>query len=306
MHAPPPRRPRTFTALGRQAIALIARQMVREGRRTVIVPTYSCLTMIVPWQLEGMRIEQVACDPVMMDPADLERALAKCSADETVVFYCETFGCQPSRALSDVLGETRGRGVRVVADRTHSVLCDSVCAADMELVSARKLLSIPEIAWVDGTVDQPFRRSEADNALTRARQQFLSTPSVATFEAVEDLADELSTPVSPSQDAMTALEAVDMAGLRADVRRTRTRVEEGLPPGCTVVNEGVCAPLVVRTNHAGKAADALYSRGIVGPIHWDRPASSRLEWPSDLLCLPLVMTPDQCDQCIEVLTAIHS
>lgn len=302
----------TVVALGRQALGLAARQARQEGRRTVIAPEFSCQTMVAPWQLEGMSVRLVPVGPDLLMGADgLTAELRRCQGlgERPVVLHCQTFGLRAGDRLRAVLEDALGGGVAVVVDRTHSFLRDQLIGrpgpADgvTEIVSTRKLLPVPEIAWISGA-DRPMgARGPVDDRLTRARQDYLTNPSVDAFEAAEDLADEAWVPVGPHADALRAIAGFDAERLAGMVLATRRRIALAVP-GLDVVNPGAICPLVVRTPDAGDLADRLYARGLVGPLHWDRPENlpSHIEWPADLLCLPSVLDDDGLDVVAQTLS----
>ena len=181
----------------------------------------------------------------------------------------------------------------------------SVCPVGcLEVASTRKLLPLTEFAWVAGVglgpdhtgthLDGIGPRTQLDEDLTAARQRFLTDPGVDTFESAEDLADEAWQPVRPARRASRAFATFDLAGYARRIRRTRQRVLDALP-AVEVVNPAATCPLIVRTQRADVLADALHDHGIVGPLHWDRPEHlpADTRWPTDLLCLPAVMTDAQ-------------
>ena len=181
----------------------------------------------------------------------------------------------------------------------------SVCPVGcLEVASTRKLLPLTEFAWVAGVglgpdhtgthLDGIGPRTQLDEDLTAARQRFLTDPGVDTFECAEDLADEAWQTVRPARRASRAFATFDLAGYARRIRRTRQRVLDALP-AVEVVNPAATCPLIVRTRRADALADDLHDHGIVGPLHWDRPEHlpADTRWPTDLLCLPAVMTDTQ-------------
>lgn len=174
----------------------------------------------------------------------------------------------------------------------------------LEVASTRKLLPVTEFTWVAGVslgpdhtgthLDGIGPRTQLDEDFTAARQRFLTDPGVDTFECAEDLADEAWQPVRPARRASRAFATFDLAGCARRIRRTRQRVLDALP-AVEVVNPAATCPLIVRTQRADVLADALHDHGIVGPLHWDRPEHlpAGTRWPTDLLCLPAIMTDAQ-------------
>lgn len=294
-------------ALGRQALGLAARALRDAGRRTVLVPAFSCQTMVTPWELEGMAASRVPVGPdLLMSPEELSARLGACldGGEIPVVLHCETFGLRAGVELDPVLEEASGRGIPVVVDRTHSFLAGQTVPGRIEVVSTRKLLAVPEVAWIRGLPEAGRRssRGELDDRLTAARGRFLEAPGVESFEAAEDLADEAWTPVPPHPDALAALSGFDVEGFAGRIGETRRQILERVP-GLDVVNPGAVCPLVIRSPRAGAMADELFRHGIVGPIHWDRPdhLPIGLNWPDDLLCLLAVLEESRIEVAAEVL-----
>lgn len=160
----------------------------KRGRsNSLMVPWFSCQTMITPWQLEGYRVRRLPVGhDFQLDADALADALAACrrQGEHPAVLTCETFGIQPSSKLVEVLKQARRDSVPIVVDRTHSFLAPSLTPADIEVVSIRKLLPLTEVAWVqadDDLSELVGTRDNKDVFLTRARRRFLkdraSTPS---------------------------------------------------------------------------------------------------------------------------------
>ncbi|MGK2310079.1 hypothetical protein [Cutibacterium sp. V947] len=313
----------TWVALGRQAFAVVARWL-RDGvcrdrapfrcvpANTLVVPWFCCQTMITPWQLEGYRVRRVEIgDDFLVDADSLAATMTSCRrrGEHPVVLSCETFGIQPGSALADVLEETRRHHIPVVVDRTHSFLAPSSSPADVEVVSTRKLLPVPELAWARAAHDLSGllgARDEGDELLTAARRRFLARRGLATFEAAEDLADECWAPVPPHDDARREFEACDLTGYARLVDRTRDEVVAGVSGAgaIRVVNPRASCSVVLQHPDAGEIADGLRRVGVVGPLYWDRPRHLDVEWPDDLVSLPPVMDVNTIDRVIDVVTSV--
>ena len=306
----------TMMALGRQALAVTARWL-RDGgcngqgdrSSSLVVPWFSCQTMITPWQLEGYRVHRLPVDHQFQLDADaLGDALAACRrhGEHPAVLTCEAFGIQPSLKLIEVLKQARHDGVPVVVDRTHSFLGPSLTPADIEVVSTRKLLPVTEVAWVQADADLSQlvgRRDAKDELLTTARRRFLKHRSLDTFEQTEDLADDCWAPVVPDDDARADIERFNFAEFACQVEQTRDAVLSGLE-AITVVNPAASSAMVLRHPAADELADRLRKIGVVGPLHWDRPQHIDVDWPEDLVSLPPVMDETTIDRVIDVVTTV--
>ncbi|WP_257477182.1 hypothetical protein [Acidipropionibacterium jensenii] len=314
----------TVVALGRQAFGLAAQRAREQGRRTVLVPQFSCQTMVTPWQLEGLAVHRVpVAEDLLMDPGMLAAQLAtlRSAGESPVVLHCETFGIHAGADLDAVLTAAGRRGGQVVVDRTHSFLqahrrpgVDRVEPERgwTEVVSIRKLMPLGELAWITGTGDLELAaRTPADDRLTAARMRFLAQPGVEAFEAAEDLADDSWTPVPPHPRTLEQAREVDPAALAEQIMETRRAVLAALAElaerwcgdgRIDVLNPHAVCPLVLRWPGAGRAALALHRLGLEEPIHWDEPAHlGTAGWPQNLLCLPAVLSTRQLARLIEVL-----
>src|SRR5659263_651722 len=118
--APPPFVPpgATLTAFGRQALSLVARELRARGVRLLLGPDHHCPTMFLPFQLEGIAVRTV---PTGADTLMLGRALREALAGrpDAAVLHCETFG------------------------------------TPADVASLRKLLPVPDGAWVTGLRTPP-------------------------------------------------------------------------------------------------------------------------------------------------------
>ncbi|MSS46001.1 hypothetical protein FYJ43_08110 [Cutibacterium sp. WCA-380-WT-3A] len=299
-----------MTALGRQALAVTARWLRDDGisgnrSNSLLVPWFSCQTMITPWQLEGYRVHRLSVgDDFQLDASTVADALAVCRrrGERPAVLACETFGIQPGAELVEVLQQARHDAVPVVVDRTHSFLGPSRTPADIEVTSTRKLLPLAEVAWVRADEDLSYlvgNRSDTDVRVTAARRRFLKRRGLDTFEVVEDLADDCWAPVPPDDDACAEFATFDRAEFARRVQHTRDALLEGLGT-MTVVNPTACCATVLSHPGADGLADQLRKVGVVGPLHWDRPQHLDVDWPEDLVSLPPVMDEATIDRVIDV------
>lgn len=306
----------TMTALGRQALAVTARWLrdgLCSGKRgrsnSLVVPWFSCQTMITPWQLEGYRVHRLPVGHNFQLDADaLANALAACrrQGEHPAVLTCETFGIQPSSKLIEVLKQARRDGVPVIVDRTHSFLAPSRIPADIEVVSTRKLLPLTEVAWVQADEDLSELVGTRDNKdvfLTSARRRFLKDRGLDTFEEAENLADDCWVPVPPDDDARAEFEGFNLAEFSRRVDQTRAALLSGLEVA-QIVNPSARCAMVLSHPAADELADRLRNVGVVGPLHWDRPQHLDVDWPDDLVSLPPVMNETTIDRVIDVATMV--
>ena len=173
---------------GKQALALVARALRAAGVGTVLAPRYRCEAMGLPFALEGMGVRSVGVGAdLLLDPLALREALAR--EPGAAVLHCETYGNRCGEELESVLGSARRDGSVVVLDATHSVVDRMIGAAsapgpppeatsgreerrgarrsigwttsrdaawDVAVASARKLLPVPDGAWLEWSESSPL------------------------------------------------------------------------------------------------------------------------------------------------------
>ncbi|WP_170297216.1 DegT/DnrJ/EryC1/StrS family aminotransferase [Georgenia thermotolerans] len=291
----------TLVASGRQALSLVAQDLRARGVTTVLVPDHHCTTMVLPFQLEGLHVTTVATDErCLLDPGALAAALT----DRAAVLHCETFGNLAGPALARVLARARRGGVPVVVDETHSVLGPDHADGDYRVASLRKLLPVPDGAWVTGlaappgltprAVDREITRLRID-AAARRRAPLHGREGAAEVQALFGRAEELMgqalapSPMSPqAREVLTNLDGdALLARRRANAVRLRGALAEA---GLEVLNPDASPCFVmVRHDRAGAVIRRLARAGIVGPVYWPRPAglSRERRWRTDLVSLPV-------------------
>jgi hypothetical protein len=238
-----------LVANGKQALSLVAQELRGREVRTVLAPDFYCLTMIQPFQLEGIAVRHVATDARgLLDPDALADQLA--TSDHVAVLHCEVFGALADGRLGGVLIAAQASGVPVVVDSTHSLFATAHTPADYLVASLRKLLPVPDGAYVTGLSDAPTAaRHAVDEAATRwgltavrRRQDFVAGRGAAAdyFDAV-DTAEEAMLdarePAAMSSAALERLSTLEGDALRAARQANAARLIERLTrAGIEVVN----------------------------------------------------------------------
>jgi hypothetical protein len=294
--AQPPTLP---VALGRHALALVAQDLQARGVRRVAVPAYHCLTMTLPFQLEGLRIECVPVGPDLMAQPEALHALV--TGDASVgapgaqapdpatwaILHCEVFGAPPSDPLRAVLEDARAAGATLIVDDTHRWPLPPHVQSDDLIVSTRKLLGLPDGGLVSGAVlrpggPRPAPRGHVDEAVTEA---WLA----GNTDRAEDLMDQQLLPVSMSSQALQLADGIDLAGLVVRRRTSVAALHDAL------VDRGL-TPISPRDGHfcvAFRHPDAdrlivdLARAGVDGPVWWPRPTGWQGAWPDDVVTLPV-------------------
>ena len=280
-----------LVAFGRQALGLVAREFRLRGVRSLLAPDYYCPTMFVPFQLEGIRVHEVATGTdCLMDAAALAGSAEEHPA--AAVLHCETFGNLAGPALREVLTDSQARGLPVVVDQTHSLPGAEHFPGDYAVASLRKLLPVPDGAWVTGVAEVPeLSRSAQDDAATAALVGALDLEPGWAERRLEAEAgiDELWTPAAISPEAMDALARLDPSRLIEERRANATRLLDALP-GVTLLNPDApeCC-IAISHPRAESISQELAAHGILTPGQWSRPQGGprTRPWRTDVLALPV-------------------
>ena len=302
-----------LVANGKQALSLVAQDLRNRGVRTLLAPDYYCLTMIEPFQLEGIRVRHVATDTrALMDAHSLQDAL---DADaHQAVLHCEAYGAQADAALAEVLASARASVVPVVVDATHSLFALAHDSADYLVASLRKLLPLPDGAFVTGLVGAPtLSRSTVDDEATRlglvAQQRrieylqglALRDDYVSAVDAAEEAALDARTPADVSDIALQSLRNLSIDD-EAHARRANAQylIEQLVAAGLDVANplHAECGVLVQLVD-ADAAEQELLAAGFICPISWPRPPglARGAAWHTGWITLPVdpLMTFERLD-----------
>lgn len=274
-------------ALGRHALALIAQDLRERGIHQIAVPAYHCLTMTLPFQLEGLRIVRV---PVGPDLIAEPRLLRECIADRPAswaILHCEVFGAAPSGELRAVLEAAREAGAALVVDSTHRWPLEPHIEGDELAVSTRKLLGLPDGGLAAGALmrpdgPRPSPRNAIDDKATAAW-------IAGDVDEAEELMDEQLVPVPMSPQARALASQIDLDALVRRRRRMTAALHDAL------VDQGL-TPISPREGHfcvAFRHPDAkrlvidFARRDIDGPVWWPRPSDWHGPWPEDVVTLPV-------------------
>ncbi|NCD18909.1 MAG: hypothetical protein EOL89_02830 [Actinobacteria bacterium] len=235
-----------LTASGRQALSLVAQDLRARGITDLLAPAFHCVTMIEPFQLEGLHVELIAvAADLLLDPHALAAALP--TQRPAAILHSETAGHLAGPALADTFTHARTAGHLLILDETHSFLdkplgggrTRSTPAADYRVASLRKWLPLPDGAWVTGVPPRPLPRHQIDDAVTSAglvalaaeagegeawfgsvdeagsgREEWLRSEAAGEdagelWRRTEDLVDRAIQPAAMSPQARALLSALD-------------------------------------------------------------------------------------------------
>ena len=308
-----------LVANGKQALSLVAQDLRDRGVRTLLAPDFYCLTMIQPFQLEGITVRHVATDARgLLEPQALAEELA--TGHHVAVLHCEVFAGLAGARLRDVLDAAQAEGVPVVVDVTHSLFATSHGPADYLVASLRKLLPVPDGAFVTGVPGRPaVARHRLDAIATRwgliaaRRRRDLVTgrgSAVDYLDAV-DVAEEAMLgarePAAMSRPALQRLSRLDPDALRQARQVNATHLIERLTSsGFETLNPSTpeCG-VVVQVEDAASVERDLLAAGIVCPISWPRPPGLRrhIPWPTRWITLPVDpdLTPHTLDRAASIV-----
>lgn len=289
---------------GRQALGLVAGELAASGVRNVLVPDHYCDSMTDPFERFMLTVVPVpTAFDTLPEPSALAAALEEVS--DSAILFSESFGCTASALLATVLDDARASGHAVVVDRTHSLLAPNSYAGDYTIASLRKLLPVPDGAWVTGLVTPPVLTAHQGAKLfvelriqaATLKRQYLNEERDdqahrAMFERAEDLLDRLPDTCPMSDASLELLDHLDPKRLRA-VRLANadrlTALLEGLAVRVVNGNGWRNSPsyVVISTRDVTGLRNHLISEAIYCPIHWPEPRRllAGKVWRHDLLSL---------------------
>ena len=282
-----------LTAFGRQALSLVAQQLRTESVTCLLAPDYYCQTMLVPFLMEGIQVHVVVTGADCLMRGDALLAAVD-SHPGCAILHCETFGNRPHADLAAALHDTAGRGIKLIIDRTHSWLDPATTPADYTVASLRKLLSVPDGAFVTG-LRAPVALAanhETDEAV-RARIRYLGDPDLRGLELAEDAIDDAWTPAPPSPQSLHIIDALDARALREQYLMTADRVRAALNerpvPGLNLINPASSCCVALSHPRAAAIMDDLAARGVYGPLYWGPPEHlpRTHHWRTDLFTVPV-------------------
>lgn len=289
---------------GRQALGLVAGELAASGVSIVLAPDHYCDSMTEPFDRHGLTVIPV---PTTFDTLPEPAALAATvdEAPNCAILFSETFGCAASASLAAVLDDARAEGHAVVVDRTHSFLAPASYVGDYAVASLRKLLPIPDGAWVTGLADPPVLGAHREAELfaglrsqaATLKRQYLDEERDdeahrAAFERAEDLLERLPDTCPMSDASLELLDHLDPKRLRAGRLANAERLTallEGLPIRVVNGNGWRNSPsyVVISTHDVNSLRNHLISEAIYCPVHWPEPRGLRagVVWRHDLLSL---------------------
>ena len=134
---------RVFFKSGRNAIKALAHLLKREGTR-VLLPAYTCETVILPFLAEGFEIGYYGIKTDMSINIESLLSLIKSFEPNAILFH-SYFGFDTLSVDSNVIKDIHGKGITIIEDITQSVFSNHFLeCADYYVSSLRKFLAIPD------------------------------------------------------------------------------------------------------------------------------------------------------------------
>lgn len=285
-----------YVQTGRQALSVLAAILEKEGRDTLLVPSYLCDSMIVSftdshWILRSYAVSE----QVEISAEDLLRVAEQCDPARTAALTIAYFGKEPSAAHIQAVKQLQACGIRVIEDETHRLLGQLDPLGDFGIASLRKVLPVADGAYVRGVdheialIDRSHSGWEAMDlkragAIEEARSVF------ASASAVLEAADSL-TPARATARTMKVIHELDYHRLRARRRANGLELRRRLRRNGhvrIVASADLPSHLVIQVDDARRVQAELANRSIFCPIHWPVPGRmADVDWLDGLLSLPI-------------------
>lgn len=286
---------------GRQGFVTIEKALRSQGHRRLYVPEYLCDSMLQAFDKDHW---QVVALPVSNDLAIDCEIISGLRGG--VLLHCKYFGVVETDPETSALRIAQNSGVVIIADETHRVFSPPSAVADFRIASLRKLLPIPQGAYVVGiSPDHVSIRSDLSRpplirimAMSEKARAQRTGDNVGDYralflEAENELSQRLLA-VQLDSRSLALLGHLNLELLRAQ-RVSNSQVLFSLlgssdqftivnPPSSTTIP----SHLVLKTERAHDLRTYLSDHAIYCPVHW---GPSRLlaprQWPRCYLSIPI-------------------
>lgn len=226
---------------GRDALKALA-QAGKNRAGHVLLPALCCESMIVPFTLNGYKVEfYKLTDTLRGDTGDVRQKLR----DGSVLLYMPYLGAQPFEDAFLRSLKTEYNGIILAEDRTQDIIVPRAPGGfkpDAMLSSLRKWAAMPEGALLVTELEHPagepgprfgeLRRDamEKKDKYFRSFQPELKAEFLAQLHTAESLLDEGATPCRMSEQSIEHLEHIDFARILERRRSNIDRLRERLTP----------------------------------------------------------------------------
>lgn len=298
---------------GRQALAALAIRLRSSGFTDLLMPSYFCDSMLAPFRAERWTVDYATVGPDwQIKPPS--KALA--DPQRTLVLTMSYFGVDESEEWLNFLADSVASGARVLSDETHRVLSTGLMSAHYRVGSLRKMLPVPDGAFLTGMELRGLPRGfqgQSRLAAMRAKSEYLEKGShsgyLALFAAAEKLTELNPTPRAASESAQGLLHRLNYPIMSERRVRNSAILQLGLKDtGYRVTNASAPVPshCVIAGSDILGLRRHLIERNIYCPVHWP-PAKFRapgVPWRADVLSIPIDHRYDALDMA-DVVCAIQ-
>lgn len=282
---------------GRQALALVSGHLRQRGFKALVFPSHYCESMITPFIRDGWEVQLIAVDSTwrcvppdrpLPDPA------------HTLIFSMSYFGVPESPTWLAFLNESVALGARVLSDETHRLLEPGLAAAHFRVGSLRKLVPVPDgafLAGVEGETSSTGRQGAIRRDAMRVKATYLagelSGPHLPLYAHAESVTEADERPARMSVVAEQMVSVVDYEKLAEARMLNHAYLEEELTELGVQVTTGqarVPSHAVISLPDVRALRTYLTGQRIYCPIHWPVPPKSyprRSLWRDDVLSIPI-------------------
>lgn len=284
----------TYLESGRQALGVVSARLRAQGYIRLAMPSHYCESMLSPFVWDGWDVDFF---PVSGDWRCVPSRVRH--PEQTLIFSMAYFGVPESPEWLTFLQEQIGAGAKVLSDESHRVFDSGLHAAHFRVASLRKLLPVPDGAFLVGAEVEALRSGTQGDM----RQQAMRTKSDYLrglhtgghrdlFLAAERMTDSQLTPATMSRATGDLLRRFAYPELRLRRKRNHRVLEEALTGSefhVTTVHAPAPSHCVLEGERVPQLRQYLTERGIYCPVHWPKPDSQMRpeSWRADVLSIPI-------------------
>lgn len=310
--------PISYVESGRQAISLLVSTLAAQGRNRVLMPNHYCDSMIEPFIRAGWVIDfcEVGKDWTIAPPL-----MSLKHPGQTLIFSLAFFGVTESPDWVEFLRDASTRGALVMSDESHRVLGKGLALADFRVASLRKMLPVPDGAFLVGleASDLPGgRQGHLRAGAMRAKSHVLRLGEqhdyLSLFHEAEEETKRCTTPSRMSTQALFLVERLDYDFMQQRRVANARFLTASLGSGFIRVSNGhapVASHAVLSTHDVPALRKFLVSRKIFPPIHWPAPDLAPRPsgpWRNDVVSIPIDhrYSPDDIDRVVAAVREFES
>lgn len=294
-----------YLETGRQALAMIANDLVGCGITKVLVPGYLCESMLQPFLARRITVSYMPVDPHLQ--INLERLKERWTAGELkggAVLMTRYFGYRRDPDYVVLIDRLQQGGIPVVEDLTHALFDPTPSTARYTFASLRKLLPLSSGAALSG-INLQLQHLAERVGLHATRWGYMDSKRgyVTGLHQNRDFyaglvftEQELEADNDPrgmdarSKDALTEFDYIGAMDSRKSNFQVLVRQLAGIP-GIRILNSAAEVPThaVVATHADEELRRHLARKKIYCPVHWPRPMAvpASVSWVNNHFSIPL-------------------